>query len=170
MIPEWFVYVGTLLSFVGGLSYVRLTLLGKVQPNRLSWLLLTIVPMIAFFAALSEGVGKQVLLSFIVGFNPLMIFLASFVNKKAYWKLDRFDYYCGILAIVAIVVWFLSGSGTLAIVFSILAAFAAEPAPTPEKPCCCCKKDAHGQMACCKEHGEQAGEHAGHDMSGMDHK
>lgn len=50
------------------------------------------------------------------------------------------------------------------------AAFAAEPAPTPEKSCCCCKKDELGQMACCKEHGEQAGEHAGHDMSGMDHK
>lgn len=50
------------------------------------------------------------------------------------------------------------------------AAFAAEPAPTPEKSCCCCKKDELGQMACCKEHCEQAGEHAGHDMSGMDHK
>jgi hypothetical protein len=132
MLPEWVIYIGTALSFIGGLSYVRLTLLGKVQPNRLSWLLLTIVPMIAFFAALSEGVGKQVLLSFIVGFNPLMIFLASFVNKKAYWKLDRFDYYCGILAIVAIVVWFLSGSGTLAIVFSILADIAAAT-PTARK-------------------------------------
>ncbi|MBP6041515.1 hypothetical protein KA529_00655 [Candidatus Saccharibacteria bacterium] len=132
MLPEWFVYVGTLISFIGGLSYVRLTLLGKVQPNRLSWLLLTIVPMIAFFAALSEGVGKQVLLSFIVGFNPFMIFLASFVNKKAYWRLDRFDYYCGMLAIVAMIVWFLSGSGILAIIFSILADITAAT-PTARK-------------------------------------
>lgn len=81
--------------------------------------------MIAFFAALSEGVGKQALLSFIVGFNPLMIFLASFVNKKAYWKLEKFDYYCGSFAILAIVVWALSGSGVLAIVFSIIADFSA---------------------------------------------
>jgi hypothetical protein len=125
MLPEWFIYVGTLISFLGGLSYVRLTLLGKVQPNRLSWLLLSIVPMIAFFAALSEGVGKQALLSFIVGFNPLMIFLASFVNKKAYWKLDKFDYYCGFFAILAIVVWALSGSGILAIIFSIIADLSA---------------------------------------------
>ena len=59
MLPEWVIYIGTALSFIGGLSYVRLTMLGKVQPNRLSWLLLTIVPMIAFFAALSEGVEKK---------------------------------------------------------------------------------------------------------------
>ncbi len=59
--------------------------------------------------------------------------------------------------------------GALALSLSTTA-LAAEPAPTPEKPCCCCKKDEHGQMACCKEQGEQAGEHAGHDMSGIDHK
>ncbi len=125
MLPEWFIYVGTVLSFIGGLSYVRLTLLGKVQPNKLSWLLIGIVPMIAFFAALSEGVGKQALLSFIVGVNPLMIFLASFVNKKAYWKLGKFDYYCGFFAFIAIVVWYLSGSGVWAIIFSILADISA---------------------------------------------
>lgn len=125
MLPEWVIYIGTALSFIGGLSYVRLTLLGKVQPNKLSWLLIGIVPMIAFFAALSEGVGRQALLSFIVGFNPLMIFFASFVNKKAYWKLGRFDYYCAFFATLAIIVWYISGSGVLAIIFSIVADISA---------------------------------------------
>ena len=81
--------------------------------------------MIAFFGALDEGVGKQALLSFIVGVNPAMIFIASFVNKKAYWKLGRFDYACGLVALLAVLVWFVSGSGMLAIVFAILADFIA---------------------------------------------
>jgi hypothetical protein len=51
------------------------------------------------------------------------------------------------------------------------AAFAADPAPTPEKECCCCKKDEHGKMACCKDKDAKSGdEHKGHDMGGMDHK
>jgi len=125
LLPEYFIYIGTFISFLGGLSYVRLTLSGRVQPNRITWLLLAIIPMIAFFGALDEGVGKQALLSFIVGVNPAMIFIASFVNKKAYWKLGRFDYACGLVALLAVLVWFVSGSGMLAIVFAILADFIA---------------------------------------------
>ena len=125
MLPEYFIYIGTLISFIGGLSYVRLTLQGKVQPNKLSWLLIGIATMIAFFAAISEVAGKQALLSFIVGFNPLMVFAASFVNKKAYWKLTKFDYLCGIFSIFAIVAWLLSGNGNQAIALSILADISA---------------------------------------------
>ena len=76
MLPEWFIYIGTFISFVGGFSYARLTFLGKIQPNRLSWSLLFLIGIIAFFAALSEGVGRQALLSFIVGFNPFIIVVA----------------------------------------------------------------------------------------------
>lgn len=57
--------------------------------------------------------------------------------------------------------------GALALTMST-AAFAAEPAPKPEKECCCCKKDEQGKMACCKDKAD--GGHADHDMGGMDHK
>jgi hypothetical protein len=60
--------------------------------------------------------------------------------------------------------------GALALAMST-AAFAAEPAPKPEKECCCCKKDEQGKMACCKDKAGNAGDdHAGHDKDGMDHK
>ena len=60
--------------------------------------------------------------------------------------------------------------GALALTMST-AAFAADPAPTPEKECCCCKKDEHGKMACCNDKDAKAGDkHKGHDMGGMDHK
>jgi len=52
-------------------------------------------------------------------------------------------------------------------------ALAAEVAkPETKMECCCCKKDEHGKMACCKDkakEGEKTG-HEGHDMEGMNHK
>lgn len=58
--------------------------------------------------------------------------------------------------------------GAIALMSSTVA-FAADPAPEPEKKCCCCKKDEHGKMACCKD--KTAGDdHAGHKMDSMDHK
>lgn len=58
--------------------------------------------------------------------------------------------------------------GALALTMST-AAFAADPAPAPEKECCC-KKDEHGKMACCKEHaGQTGGDHADHGEGGASH-
>jgi len=46
--------------------------------------------LIAFKAQIKEGVGiHQALLTFMVGFIPLIIFIASFINKKAYWKIGK---------------------------------------------------------------------------------
>lgn len=59
--------------------------------------------------------------------------------------------------------------GALALTMST-AAFAADPAPAPEKECCCCKKDEHGKMACCKDKAGQTGDdHAGHGEGGTGH-
>jgi len=44
--------------------------------------------------------------------------------------------------------------------------------PDAKMECCCCKKDEHGKMACCKDKardGEKTS-HDGHDMEGMNHK
>lgn len=60
--------------------------------------------------------------------------------------------------------------GVLALTMST-AAFAADPAPTPKKECCC-DKGADGKKCCDKVKDGKAGnaDHADHDMSGMDHK
>lgn len=74
-----------------------------------------------FFAEIKQGVGIQALMTFIVGFLPLTIFIASFVNKKAVWALTGFDFLCGALSIVGLVLWYITKSGNIAIIFSILA-------------------------------------------------
>lgn len=121
MIDAHFVILGSLLSIFGGLTYVRDTLRGKVQPNRVSWFLWALAPLIAFSAEIRQGVGLASLMTFAVGFNPLMVFCASFVNRKAAWKLTRLDMVCGVLSLVGIALWLATGSGNAAIFFSILA-------------------------------------------------
>jgi hypothetical protein len=54
--------------------------------------------------------------------------LASFINKKAYWKITRPDIICGLLSVTGLSLWYLTKVSNLAIVFSLIAdAFAALP-------------------------------------------
>jgi hypothetical protein len=125
MINQNFVIVGAIITAVGGLSYLIDTLKGKVKPNRVSYLLWSIAPLIAFFAEIQQGVGLQALMTFIVGFLPFTVFVASFVNTNAAWKLTYFDATCGALSLVGLVIWYMTKSGNIAICFSILADFLA---------------------------------------------
>lgn len=121
MIDQHFVILGALLSLSGGLAYVRDTLRGKTKPNRVTWFLWALAPLIAFSAEIKQGVGLLALMTFVAGFNPLLIFCASFVNRKSLWKLTRLDMVCGILSVLGIILWQLTGSGNVAIFFSVLA-------------------------------------------------
>ena len=125
MINQNFVILGAIIEMIGGIGYIRDTLRGKVQPNRVSWGLWALTVAIAFIAEVKQGVGIQALTTFMVGFMPLLIFIASFVNKKAYWKVTMFDLVCGLLSIVGLVLWITTKVGNLAIGFSIVADLAA---------------------------------------------
>lgn len=121
MINENFVILGVIIAFLGGLKYLIETIKGNAKPNKVTWFLWALAPLIAFAAELKQGVGIQAWMTFIVGFNPLLVFVASFFNKKAYWKLTRFDLICGSFALVGIILWYITKIGNIAIVFSILA-------------------------------------------------
>lgn len=121
MLNENFVLLGVFINLLGGISYIKDTVQGKIRPNRLSWGLWAVAVLIAFSAEISQGVGIQSLATFMVGFTPLLIFLASFVNKKAYWKISRFDLLCGVLSIVGLILWQITKIGNIAIIFSIFA-------------------------------------------------
>ncbi len=121
MIHPNFVIVGVIIQFFGGLSYLVDTVKGKVRPNRVTWLLWSIAPMIAFVAEIKQGVGILSLSTFIVGFVPLLIFISSFVNKKSEWKLSRFDLVCGFLSVLGLIFWYITQVGNIAIFFSIVA-------------------------------------------------
>lgn len=120
MIHPNFVVLGFILNLIGSFSYIVETIKGKIKPNRVSWFLWALSPLIAFFAEINQGVGIQSLITFSVGFVPLLVFIASFVNKKSVWKLQAFDFICGALSIIGLILWQLTKVGNIAIVFSIL--------------------------------------------------
>ncbi len=121
MLHSNFVIIGTLIGAVGSLAYLIDTVKGKVKPNRVSFLLWSIAPFIAFAAQLKQGVGLESLMTFSTGFLPLTTFIASFLNKKAEWKLTRFDLICGVLSILGLILWLITKVGNVAIFFSIVA-------------------------------------------------
>lgn len=121
MLNPNFVLVGILIGAIGSLSYLIDTLKGKVKPNKVTFFMWSIAPLIAFSAEAKQGVGIQSLMTFSVGFFPLTIFIASFVNKKAQWKLRRFDLICGLLSLAGLALWMITRVGNVAIFFSIMA-------------------------------------------------
>lgn len=121
MISDKFVILGALFNIVGSSGYAYLTLKGKVKPNRVTFLLWALAPLVAFAAEINEGVGLRSLMTFMVGFGPAIVLLASFANDKSYWRLRKFDYICGGLSFIGLLFWGMTGEGNLAIIFAILA-------------------------------------------------
>lgn len=121
MLNENFVIVGFVIGMLGTIKYLIETIQGRVKPNRVTFFLWALAPLIAFFAEIKQGVGIQSLMTFGVGFSPLLIFLASFVNKKAEWKLGWFDFTCGGLSLAGLALWYITRVGDIAITFSIIA-------------------------------------------------
>lgn len=121
MLNQNFIIIGTLIGTAGALAYLWDTIRGKVKPNKVSYLLWGIAPMIAFAAQIKQGVGLESAMTFSTGFLPLLIFIASFTNKNAKWQLTKFDLACGVLSGVGLILWLITKVGNIAIFFSIVA-------------------------------------------------
>ena len=101
-------------------AYVRSMMKGRVKPNRVTWLMWAVAPMIGFAAAVSSGAGFAAVPIFMSGFCPLLVFVASFAVKGAQWRLSKLDYACGVLSALAIVFWAATRNPDIGILFSIL--------------------------------------------------
>lgn len=128
MIDERFVLLGIVLNLYGSATYAYNTLRGKTKPNRVTWFLWALAPLIGFAAQLQSGVSWASVMTFMVGFGPLIVLIASFLNREAYWQITRFDIWCGVVSLAALALWLATGTGLVALIFSILAdAIAAIP-------------------------------------------
>jgi hypothetical protein len=120
-----FAIAGSIVNFTACLGYVRAILKGEAAPNRVTWFLWGLVPLIAGIAQLRAGVGISTLVVLSVGAGPACIVLASFARGKGSWQLGPFDYICGACALAALALWAVTGEPVTAIVLSILGDFAA---------------------------------------------
>ena len=128
MINENFVFLGFLLTIVGSIMYVLDIRKGNVKPNILTWILWALAPMIAFSAQLSEGAGLRAVHTFSTGFGPLLIVITALIYRQSLFKVKVRDYVFGFLSLVGIVLWKITGEGSVAILFALLAdLFAALP-------------------------------------------
>jgi hypothetical protein len=116
---EYLVFVAAFATLLATFVYVRSMFKGSVRPNRVSWLMWSIAPLIATAAAISNGVGWAALPVFMSGLAPFLVFAASFVSKKAHWTLASFDYVCGVLSGLALVLWYVTEDPNVAIAFAI---------------------------------------------------
>ena len=118
-IPHWLVLLSALVSIAGCYAYVRDTVSGKSKPNRVSWSMWALAPLIGTAAALAADADFWATSRiFLAGFLPLLVFFASFLNRKSYWELTTFDLLCGLCSVLALLVWFAVDSPRLAILFA----------------------------------------------------
>jgi hypothetical protein len=125
VINENWIYLGSAIGAAGALVYLRDTLRGTTKPNRVTWLLWACAPLLAAGVEFHDGVGLRALPTFMVGFMPVLIFVASFHNAASVWKVRRIDYACGALSVLGTIVWFATQNGILAISAAIAADFLA---------------------------------------------
>lgn len=120
--PQLLVVVSVLLMVWGAYDYLRDTLAGKTKPNRVSWSLWALAPLISLGAAFDANADVWASIRVLVGgIVPAVIFLASFINKNSYWRLGRFDWFCGGLSLAALVFWQLADSPLVAVLLATTA-------------------------------------------------
>ena len=125
---QYTVFLGAVAQLIGIFFYIKETVQGKTKPNKVTWLMWSVAPLIASAAGLADGVRWAVFPVFMAGFAPLLVFIASFVNPKSYWRLETFDYICGLCSISALILWGITKEPLIAIFFSIASdGFAAIP-------------------------------------------
>jgi hypothetical protein len=60
-----------------------------------------------------------------IGFMPLLVFIASFHNPASVWKIRRLDYVCGAMSLAGTAAWLATQNGVVAIAAAIAADFTA---------------------------------------------
>lgn len=116
----YLVFVGAAVMLAGIFSYAWSTFRGRTKPDRVTWVMWTVAPLIAGFASLTKGAGWATVPVFMSGGASLLVLVASFANPHAYWKLDKLDYVCGIFSVLALVLWAVTRDPDIAVAFSIL--------------------------------------------------
>ncbi len=128
MLPEQIVYIGVFLQLVGQASYVLSIYRGHAKPNLISWFIWMLAPFLGFFFMVSAGATFSALPVFMAGFGPFVIIISSILIKNGYWKVNTFDIYCGILALISLIFYILTRNISISLFFAILSdALAAIP-------------------------------------------
>lgn len=132
MIDPRFVFLGAVISLAGSSLYIRDTWRGVTAPNRVTWFLWALEPLLAFAVERQEHVGLASVMTLVLGLVPIIILVVSFHDPQSVWRIGRFDVICGAISVVGLVVWGVSNQKTVALV-AFVAADAVAALPTVRK-------------------------------------
>ncbi|MEI6756116.1 MAG: hypothetical protein WCK80_03850, partial [bacterium] len=102
MISQNFIYLSLLFAVIGYGGYIIDTWKGKTQPNRVSWSLWALAALVTLGSQRELGGGIVLLYTAMQVVLPFTIFVVSFKDKKAYWKLTKYDFMCGLVSFIGI--------------------------------------------------------------------
>ncbi len=122
MTPEYISYLTIPIALVSITLYIKDMIRGRAKPNRISWFFWGVAPLLAVYIGHTSGVPTPLLIAtFISGFGPLLVVITSFFTKNAYWETTSFDIVCGVLCIIALIIWLTTSHLYLSLTFAILA-------------------------------------------------
>ena len=122
---QYIVIITAFIQFGGIISYIRSMIYGSIRPNKVSWLVRSIAPMIATAAALYNGATRSALPIFMSWFGPLLIFIISLSTPQAYRKIETSDYICWWLSLIALWGWYITNNPLVGTLFAIGSDFLA---------------------------------------------
>jgi hypothetical protein len=120
MLPEQIGYLTIVISLIGVTFYVKDMIKGSTRPNRVTWFIWSLAPMIGAFLQFKSGGGLSAIPVFMAGFASFLVFLFSFFYKNSYWKIHTLDIICGVLSLTALVFWIITRNFAISILFAIL--------------------------------------------------
>jgi hypothetical protein len=120
MLPEYFGYLIIISTVVGYYFYFRGMFFGQTKPNLISWFIWMLAPFLGVFFQLKAGATWSVLPVFMAGFGPLILLIISLIKKNGYWKLTAFDLICGLLSLLALIIYAITRKLGISILFAIL--------------------------------------------------
>ncbi len=120
MLPENIIYLTFLSSALGYFYYFREIFKGNTKPDLVSWFLWMLPPFLGTFFTLKAGAGLSALPVFIAGFGPLLVVVISLFKRSSIWKITKLDIVCGTLSILSLVLYAITHSLALSIIFAIL--------------------------------------------------
>ena len=120
MLPEKIIIIAVIISFIGDFIYLRSMYLGHAKPNLVSWFIWMLAPFLGVYFQLKAGAGFSVFPVFAAGFCPFLVIVYSLVLKNGFWKITLFDLICGVLSLLALILYVFTRSLEISILFVIL--------------------------------------------------
>ena len=121
MLPSWFAYIAAAISTIGGFLYIGATLKGQTKPNRVTWSMWALAPILSFFLQMQQHVGAPAATTLMYGVMPLIILIVSFFVPESVWKITVWDSLCGIIALIGIGIWYFTPHPLVALVAEVIA-------------------------------------------------